>query len=308
MTSFHSLEQTIEQLCAKVAGNADSWVLLRQTFYQKYRPSGTKTVDFEQFELDFLASQNQRGVFNPVTANPPGSLWWQNLNLKLLYDSQLASAVYESDLSVKTIPSDTMPCEIKKWLKFIKKPTVKHWYRAFNASVMNAANLYRADAAQEDEAEQLYINTVLYRLMCAQAMEEDAHIFGETGEKVGKDIRLTADVISFDISSDALGCSLSQNNDEQLAVDVQSQGELTAQIEERLELVDAAFLGSHNTREAHREDALTPSSELAEQVKTLDVQVILPHLAMLYDRIAKWNDVPFVEHWCQNGRPIYPAI
>lgn len=310
MAAYEVLEQKVNLLCEQIAHSPQERLASRDKFYQNHKFDSADGIDYGSFEIDFFNHQAQRGVLNADDASPPGSPWWRKVNLKLIYYTELAQAIFDNKLKV-----EQLPLPVKRWLKYIKKPNGKNWFRAFNATLMTCANQCRADAMLESDMEQLYINVVLYRMMFAQAMEEDAEIFGDMSEVVSDPWSFSVDVITHlpDMQPHAypageedkvaiLGEQLTEQSGDSAFAD---------EVEAKLESVGVAIFGQgaeSGGSEATADAAQMVCRDLAKQVYTLDKEVILPHLQRLYDNIAKWNKVPFVEAWCQNGKPVYPGV
>jgi hypothetical protein len=114
--------------------------------------------------MSFMRWEAQRGVLNPVDADPPGSPWWRAMNERLLRDG--CEAVARAGGLSGEISSPT----IRLWMAFIAAPTARSWYRAHNASIV-AAYLEHIDmATREGRAERFFLNVVLLRVLYAHAL------------------------------------------------------------------------------------------------------------------------------------------
>lgn len=308
MAAYEVLEQQVLQLCEQIADNPDERDAVRHQFYKNHGFESHDGIEYSKFEGDFFAHQAERDVLNPINAVSPGSAWWRKVDIKLIYYAKLAEAIYEAGLSV-----DETPVPVKKWLKYLKKPSAKSWFRAFNASLMTCAYLCRADALQENDFEQLYINVVLYRLMFAQAMEEGSDIFGDMTQVLDDPWAFTVDVITHMSGLHPQGYPAGEQDtamilgDEPLSEEEEQTAAFAEKVEQKLESVGIAILGL-GAQQPENDNARQPCKDLAKQVHMLDQEIILPHLSKLYEHIAKWNKVPFVEDWCSNGKPVYPAV
>src|SRR4051794_37886519 len=51
-------------------------------------PTGhaSRQLPFRRAALSFMRWQEDRGVLNPLDASPPGSMWWREVNERLLRD------------------------------------------------------------------------------------------------------------------------------------------------------------------------------------------------------------------------------
>ncbi len=312
MSGFDVLEQKVQAQCDALAEFPEKRLAIRERFYRQYpcksKAKDATVTDFAQFEQQFFSLQAERGVFNALDATVPGSPWWRGVNLKLIYFAELALAILS-----QADEFSNLPVAVKKWLKYLKKPNAKNWFRAFNSSVICAANLCRVEAAQESEQEQQYINVILYRLMFAQAMEEQADIFtsgDEAGQvpwsfNVGNITHMpSVQAESYPLEDAAVDDALSVVGD----IQDPEQMAFAAEVEAKLDSLGNAVYGIGEDRLLEESMPLDVVNSLDEQTQLLDNRYIHPHMQRLFDKVAKWDSVPFVAEWCQNGRAVYPAI
>lgn len=157
----------VHDLVTRVRDNPEGRYALRVAFYKKYGFARDGGMGYGTSELEFLAWEIARGVLNPLTAPAPGSRWWRNVNERFLIDSELAAAIHEGRYTpaVTTEP-------VRFWTRYIEAPSRQSWYRAHNSSIAAGYLAEATTAAAEADAEQRFINIVLYRLLYAQALVE----------------------------------------------------------------------------------------------------------------------------------------
>jgi hypothetical protein len=171
--------------------NPPARFMLRKHFYQKYGFSKNflhkiaqiilKWISgkdgFGRSELDFMEWEIKRGVLTAYDDSvSPGSLWWSNVNLMFIVISETAADIYEKKITPNEITKET-----ELWLQYLNCRTAKTWYKAHNASIVYAYLHFTDLAKKESVYEQVFMNEVLYRLLYAQAMVEDATIFDDFG-------------------------------------------------------------------------------------------------------------------------------
>ena len=121
-------------------------------------------LPFRRAAMSFMRWEADRGVLNPIDANPPGSPWWRAMNERLLRDG--CEAVARSRGLRGEVSSPT----IELWMAFIATPTARAWYRAHNASIVAAYLEHRDLAESENRAERFFLNVVLLRVLYAHAL------------------------------------------------------------------------------------------------------------------------------------------
>lgn len=121
-------------------------------------------LPFRRAAMSFMRWQLQRGVLEPEHGNRPGSPWWRAVNERLLRDGCEAVAL-SGGLDGR--PSSRT---VGYWNKFVDEPTATTWYRAHNASVVDAYLEHRDLAAAENAAERFFMNVVLCRVLYAHAL------------------------------------------------------------------------------------------------------------------------------------------
>jgi hypothetical protein len=165
---------------------------LREAFYQRF--GFGPGAGFGASELDFLRWEVRRGVLNSPQASAPGSAWWRAVNADLLTQAQCAA--YLHDAGAAAAPD--LPTTA--WLSYLRAPSASAWYRAHNTSIVSGYLAHAGLAQQESEAEQAFMNIVLYRLLYAQSLVERSAPgllsdlqHGHLGRLIGDLERLVAD-------------------------------------------------------------------------------------------------------------------
>jgi hypothetical protein len=103
-------------------------------------------------------------VLNPLDASPPGSVWWRAVNERLLRDGCEAVAL------VGGLAGEPSSQPVRLWLEFIAKPTGRNWYRAHNASIVDAYLEHRDLAEAESPPERFFMDVALVRVLYAHAL------------------------------------------------------------------------------------------------------------------------------------------
>lgn len=264
MPSYQELVIEAQALCALIADNPQARLATRQAFYQRYGFSSQDGFSYGDSELAFLKWEIRRGVLNPMSANPAGSHWWRNVNLDFIFHSELAGLMDQQDVS----PTAETPAATLAWLNFLAHPTPTNWYRAHNTTILAGFEAKQAYMADEIALEREFINITLYRLLFAQALVEDATIFGNIGKWIADPRGFAVDFIVH----------------------------LTNFYPNHYPLTEADRPLIEGT--GHSIQAL--------EVKILDRDIILPHLSKLYQAAAQWNNSPFLLTYEQDGVPVYP--
>jgi hypothetical protein len=121
-------------------------------------------LPFRRAALSFMRWQAHRGVLNPLDASPPGSVWWRTVNERLLRDGCEAVAL------VGGLAGEPSSQPVRLWLEFIANPTGRNWYRAHNASIVDAYLEHRDVAEAESSPERFFMNVALVRVLYAHAL------------------------------------------------------------------------------------------------------------------------------------------
>ncbi|KTT41016.1 hypothetical protein SB5_04480 [Pseudomonas oryzihabitans] len=172
MNTYEEAVAATRALCEAIRNDPGKRRRVRESFYERFGDADNDGLSYGDSELAFLDWEIRAGVLDPETGSP----WWRNVNLNFIYLSELAGCLAQHD-----IPGDQAPFPTRCWLDFIAEPTPSHWYRAHNSSILDGFHRYEDDARLENEVGQEFLNITLYRLMFAQALVEDATIFGEIG-------------------------------------------------------------------------------------------------------------------------------
>jgi hypothetical protein len=103
-------------------------------------------------------------VLNSLDASPPGSVWWRAVNERLLRDGCEAVAL------VGGLDGEPSSRPVRLWLEFVAGPTGRNWYRAHNASIVDAYLEHRDLADAESMAERFFMNVALVRVLYAHTL------------------------------------------------------------------------------------------------------------------------------------------
>jgi hypothetical protein len=121
-------------------------------------------LPFRRAALSFMRWQSRRGVLNALHASPPGSVWWRAVNERLLRDGCETVAILGGMSGEPSSPS------VRLWLDFAAEPTGRNWYRAHNASVVDAYLENRKLADEESAPERFFMNVALARVLYAHSL------------------------------------------------------------------------------------------------------------------------------------------
>ena len=121
-------------------------------------------LPFRRAALSFMHWQARRGVLNPVDALPPGSVWWRAVNERLLRDGCEAVGL------VGGLDGEPSSEPVRLWLEFVARPKGRNWYRAHNASIVDAYLEHRDLADAESQPERFFMNVALVRVLYAHAL------------------------------------------------------------------------------------------------------------------------------------------
>ena len=108
--------------------------------------------------MSFMRWQVSRGVLE-LDASPPGSLWWRDINERLLRDGCEAVAL------VGGLTGEPSSQAVRLWLEFIARPTGRNWYRAHNASIVGGYPEHQRLAEAESGSESFFMNVALARVL-----------------------------------------------------------------------------------------------------------------------------------------------
>lgn len=221
---------------------------------------------FGRSELDFLRWEIDRGTLNPLNDSlQKGSPWWRDVNLKFIIISEEAGNVFRKEAPVHHIDN-----EMQLWLDYIKERTGVSWYRAHNASIVRGYLECIHQAREESIFEQVFMNEVLYRLLFAQAMEEDDTPFKEKGVMAANPMLPSVDLIVHvpEFYPDHYPLS-------------------------KQDILNVM----------HKGHGLASDAE-----KVFDEYLIYPHLTDLYQAASKWLNIPELNDFLKDGKCIYPHI
>ena len=217
-------------------------------------------------ELDFMKWELRRGVLNdPGHAKLKGSQWWRDVNLEFIIIAQTAAEIHEGKL-----PQHEISSEIRHWLNFFEERTGQSWYRAHNSSIVRAYMNCVEQAKKESYYEQVFMNEVLYRVLFAQAMEEDDSPFKELG---------------------VIG-----SNPMTPAVDIMVK-------------IPAFYPDSYPLNQKDIQYVMHKGHGIeGELEKDFDTYLIKDHLELLYSEASRWIDNEHLLKFVRSNRPIYPNL
>jgi hypothetical protein len=121
-------------------------------------------LPFRRAAASFMRWQVNRGVLNPMDADPPGSRWWRAVNERLLRDG------YEGVARCAGCGGPPSSATIDLWTAFVIRPTARTWYRAHNASIVAAYVEHHDLSLTEGKVERFFMNVVLLRVLYAHAL------------------------------------------------------------------------------------------------------------------------------------------
>ena len=274
MSEFETLKKRARDLAESVKNSPDKRVELRKRFYERYGfLDEIGESGYGNSEIAFLCWEVKRGVLDPVSGSP----WWSDVNLDFIFLSELGGLVHAEGLSewVLNHQADTALqrnefLALSHWLSYLASPSSETWYRAHNCSIITGYIKRRSIAYQEDRAEQIFINVVLYRLLYAQAMVEDRSLFLKLGDILANPALPSVEIITGLPDFYPKTYPLSPEN----LKEIQGRG--------------------HNLEDIG--------------VRILDDAIIIPELNRLYRFAAKVNGIPELNHFLKGGRPIYPDL
>jgi hypothetical protein len=180
------MPEALERAEAEVAAVRDDpagrLALIERTYHG---PTGRapRQLPFRRAALSFMRWQADRGLLNPLDASPPGSMWWREVNERLLRDGCEAVAL------VGGLTGEPSSRAVRLWLEFIARPTGRNWYRAHNASIVDAYLEHQALAEAESAPERFFMNVALGRVLYAHALNAAPRLalgrFAPLGRLVG---------------------------------------------------------------------------------------------------------------------------
>lgn len=258
------LERTAREMTRGVANDPEGRYNLRKAFYDQYGYATRDGSGWGNSELAFLRWEINRGVLQPTEGPDPGSPWWREVNSHFIFLSTLAGLAFEAGELAH------WPEPVSFWIDYIAEPNGKHWYRAHNRSILEGYGLFIELAKQENHYEQSFVNIVLYRLLFAQAMVEDATIFDDLGQILANPRLPAVELITQlpDFYPDHYPLNL----------------------KDYLEIEGFGW---------GLQDLL---------VDLMDRVLILPHLHKLYREASFWNHYFQLLSFIDRGRPVYPQV
>lgn len=259
-----ALEKELKAWLDTIKSSPSARFRSREAFYRRYGDGLLGSFGYGNSELAFMRWE-ERGVLRAPDARPPGSGWWSNVNLRFIYLSELGARAQAAQ-----IPIELLPVPARFWYTFVAAPGAQAWYRAHNSSIIDGYLKFPELAEAETVPEQVFINMVLYRLLFAQAMVEDAHFaFGKLGEILANPTGDAVDLITH---------------------------------------LEAFYPTSYPLDQADIQDIMGKAHNLEEiGVEILDDVIILPELTRLYHMAGEWNQQPKLKTMIVNHKPAYPS-
>ena len=124
----------------------------------------SRHLPYRRAAAAFMQWQLRRGLLEPADAQHPGSLWWREVNERLLRDTAEARALIDG------APGRPSSRSVEMTLEFIREPSAAGWYRAHNHSIVSAYLDLEHVAASEGRVERFFINIALMRVLYAHAL------------------------------------------------------------------------------------------------------------------------------------------
>jgi hypothetical protein len=163
MAELSAADWALKQVEAVRDEPAKRLELLERTYHG---PTGQAPhhLPFRRAAMAFMRWELSRQVLAPLHTTPAGSPWWRAVNERLLKDG--CEAVARSGGRAGAPSSPAIPI----WMSFVADPRARTWYRAHNATIVDAYLENRGLAEQENAAERFFLNVVLLRLLYAHAL------------------------------------------------------------------------------------------------------------------------------------------
>ncbi|MBW0018013.1 MAG: hypothetical protein JO236_10790 [Mycobacterium sp.] len=121
-------------------------------------------LPYRRAALAFMDWELRRGLLRPVSGEKPGSPWWRAVNERLLRDTAEARG------HLLGLGGPVSRRSVAYSIEFARHPSVPTWYRAHNATVVQAYLDHRYLAEGESRVERFFINLVLVRVLYAHAL------------------------------------------------------------------------------------------------------------------------------------------
>ncbi|MEE6179721.1 hypothetical protein [Mycobacterium sp. 050134] len=164
MSTVPTAAEHAEAQVAAVRDAPAARLALMESLYEA--PSGRPELHlrYRRAALAFMAWELRRGLLEPVLGPRPGSPWWRAINERLLRDTAEARALL---VGLGGAPSSA---SVAHSFEFARSPSVRAWYRAHNASIVQGYLDHRDLAEAETRVERFFINLVLIRVLYAHAL------------------------------------------------------------------------------------------------------------------------------------------
>lgn len=147
---------------------------------------------YRRAELAFMRWQIGRGVLDPLAPEAGGSPWWRAVNEGLLRDA------VEAEVRLREDDRSAAPTRVGRWMRFLRDPSPRTWYRAHNSSIVAGYLAHRDLAYLENAAERFFMNAALLRVLYADCLVSDPRLalgrFAPVGRLLGDPRRHATDV------------------------------------------------------------------------------------------------------------------
>jgi hypothetical protein len=158
-------ESAASYAAAKVAAVRDDPDARLDLLRQLYQGGpGQVHLPYRRAAVAFMSWQLRRRLLNPPDAASPGSPWWRAVNERLIRDG------YEARALVDGYDEAGSTASVSASVEFVRRPSVRSWYRAHNVSIVTAYLEHEELARAESRVERFFLNVVLVRVLYAHAM------------------------------------------------------------------------------------------------------------------------------------------
>ncbi|WP_197746643.1 hypothetical protein [Mycobacterium saskatchewanense] len=164
MSTVPSAAEHADAQVAAVRDDPAARLALMESLYEAPPGRPERHLPYRRAAMAFMAWELRRGLLEPVTGPRPGSPWWRAINERLLRDTAEARALLAGLAGAPSSASAAHSFE------FARHPSVRAWYRAHNASIVQGYLDHRDLAEAETRVERFFINLVLVRVLYAHAL------------------------------------------------------------------------------------------------------------------------------------------
>jgi hypothetical protein len=158
-----SAEEEAATMVAAVRDDPARRLELAGRFYDR-RASSPDIRSYRRAEMAFMRWQISRGVLAAPDAEQPGSPWWRAVNEGLLRDA------CQADLLAGGRPGTASRPSVECWIRFLRQPSARAWYRAHNASIVAGYLAHRDLSERELPLERFFMDVALIRVLYAHSL------------------------------------------------------------------------------------------------------------------------------------------